>query len=1773
MILLIILKGKQSPEIYEHEMMHYFMERVLSFDDYNNIINFYKSHYPDTPIKTIVEIAVNDFVSVFRYMTFKEMETKIREMTAIEKAIAKTKNAVNNIFRNENKNLYNYLKEKAIYPGRLDIQPNVITELQNLLTKNREKSNQEFDNFFSFISGHTFLRDIDLKPVETQVDDFINHLKRKTNHLKRKTRNVVSVSKMREDIGDLPTMFEGIRETFGVDDMYVQELTEEQLQEVQRVIEYISSQELLSNLPNIRLNEISDELKKIGTKINFREYSGIQKLKTIRTNNIVRTVKGGKKVVDIQKLIDVFTGKIKNSGISIEESFILNEFIKERNYINNDVELDTFISDFNEFFTNKIANFIAVNMDRTVGHTVHGGVYGHNMSAVFKNSYLTSPSYDYTKVGLFRDFDVPRDRTHVFHPKAGDFNNPVSPELWYNEVTVGGERYIIEIQSQIYADLEETVRRINRGDVDFNTMMQTPYGKFMLEVIQRLTQANPFTLVDLTNADIYRAITRDLKNAIIDITDKKESLKKINSILKGIESKFVDIPENMMSAWKENNFKSLHNNKEIDKLKVKFTKGFLDYLRENDINIRIPKDNIESRILDESFQEKRRNGIREFNKIIENYFDDMISMYNDDDIIKILAHTKKLLIKSVENDDWKYMNHNVVSLRQYISQRLYGFRTTQKNSERKYAKLWHQTYYAGMSGKKAGKLVAKIFRETFDIANEVALDLKGPHDIVDEGEKKIIEKKIPSKYLNMRNKMFTIAISTAISRAKQEGYTKIYLNNFSSSQAVQGEYSTANVLYATKAEVEAGVTQKVGVVDFKKLKKQFPGLVIKERVPTNKTNDADITWTELDFSAVANPEPFYFTTREALEEIKDDSEKFEDADYDLPNFVSSNDLGAFGQYTSEYIRRIKSSPIVKEAIRRYGFNQLINKIGIKVMLQDGKPLNEFAIPKDFDLGKAMDDEILQIITDGFISVTDIRKKFRFVKNEFNVPEVPTKDVMDIKPEYKGKIIWAQPGLGKSFAAHQSSNVISSDKINSMLLNRKPGESILDAINRNFGGVRSAGYANHLKNLRAILIEYAMKGYTVVTPTVELMDIADIAFSIDPSDDNIQRIMNAVNSEGINDYKRENRFKIRDKDAALKMYQRYKDNMTKYSLPFKNFKTDEWVSNVIFEQKTAEENPTTEKRLTEEQEKAAIKIHSWLDDSKKYVTDFTGDLSEEDIINNLFFLLAGAGGTGKTYSTEMIVNQKFSGKERKRFVYAAPTHKAKTVLADNISSGTAITVQSLLGLMKDVTPTSRFGKESFAVPVAGDIPVVQDNFASYLSEFMRAPFIIIDEASQLSFGNMPEPTTVSFKDSRGRTFQVRGYKNPPLGRYLVELIKYKYRQTGILTRVFFMGDVVQTVPVGEASFAVSGLLEKLFANGRFSQLETVMRVNDVDIHTLNTQLRSLFFDVYKLPVSERKNAIDISDLIRITNNAPYNGKTLIKLSSHTEMVNKFIEYYHQNMLSDKPNPNLSVIINYNSVDNKNTQESVKYIRNKLFGNEAQNKLVNNELLTMGGEFKAIVGTDKNQYLELSKDENVIIRDLRHEPDFEFEVTITDVRSETVYIDAIVVTLYQTTANGEVIEYKDVPIPTDRTMQQINLFWNMNTRAESDFSMHTPQVVYKLKEQLFKWKYGYIVNNFKIQGSGIDFPMIDAKNIIFGTSKDDAFHKLTFLYTGVSRVKKKLYIYNGQALMKQQGDNNLEESLGSVIDAITDESNDGAIIELINNSITKEEEELLKKSCKK
>jgi hypothetical protein len=530
-----------------------------------------------------------------------------------------------------------------------------------------------------------------------------------------------------------------------------------------------------------------------------------------------------------------------------------------------------------------------------------------------------------------------------------------------------------------------------------------------------------------------------------------------------------------------------------------------------------------------------------------------------------------------------------------------------------------------------------------------------------------------------------------------------------------------------------------------------------------------------------------------------------------------------------------------------------------------------------------------------------------------------------------------------------------------------------------------------------------------------------------------------------------------------------------------------------------------KTLQGEQVEAFEKATTWLNKPANTERDENGLLTENAILDNMFFL-SGPGGSGKTFITEIIVSD-LSKKGKVKLAAAAPTHQAKNVLKENLPKDTdATTVQSLLGMLPNPINKSTFiGNTLESIENAyyeGKAPSIFDY-----------DYLVIDEASMIDGSQklVRKEYKKVWSDIKSTYVDQTFYENPDLGTYLKEVLKLKEKLTGKATKVFLMGDVVQVVPVGSKRFQISKLLTDILKrNENNALLNQIRRTNNEEVKRLSLLFRESFNTLFE---NNNAKANFIPNINSINAN---NGITL--LNQKKDVVETFIRLYKENIASGNPIPNFTNIIWYNNSVNDKTVNQTKAIRQILFNN--QEEINPNESLILKSNYTIKDFFGQGQHLDLGNDTKFIVTKVE---DGVKDFTVGKGRKVRKISNIPVKNLIANVQVGSVIlENVPISIVTPSYFKELgDKFQETNPSVEGQ-SM-TKGELYNLIENVTSVEYGYIVNSHKIQGSKVLNPIVDVENIL--ASPEDALHVNNMIYTAISRTVNSLYIFHPQLTPKE------------------------------------------------
>ncbi len=491
-----------------------------------------------------------------------------------------------------------------------------------------------------------------------------------------------------------------------------------------------------------------------------------------------------------------------------------------------------------------------------------------------------------------------------------------------------------------------------------------------------------------------------------------------------------------------------------------------------------------------------------------------------------------------------------------------------------------------------------------------------------------------------------------------------------------------------------------------------------------------------------------------------------------------------------------------------------------------------------------------------------------------------------------------------------------------------------------------------------------------------------------------------------------------------------------------------------------------------------------------------------------FLFSGQAGTGKTFSV-LIATQGYG------FTFCAPTFQAAAVLKESIG-GKVYTLASALGTGRLDKSTNDQSSDDFYLRSMDSIRQ-QMQFGDGPILF-TADKVLIDEASMIG-GNGQEPKDFKIRE-KNEIVTVTLVSDTFLA--IAVRLRDRVLEFGNLPSKFiFLGDYAQTPPVGTEADNDAELLELLMANeSQFSSLTKVMRTERDDIIELLSKYRAEI---------DRLNALRKVGTLSITPQAnaqvivvPYaqrvNSDNIFYYNNADKFVEQFLFLYLNRPFEDKYNPNYVSIVNFNNDVNPKTKALVNLIRTRLFG-DASIKYYPGETL-LSKAFWSVSDKVTGREYSFEKDSRVFLEKV----DSGIKTGTLGKRGPTYSINLPRLTFKTNDSNVTVYaasEYFTKTITNIRNGKRYVGGAMKLTEEEMDyFGLKVDRLSYAFWLELMNlvpdFGYAYVVNNFKIQGSSLDYSMVDESNIL--TSPSSPKKRIQYVYTGLSRGRKKLFIFN-------------------------------------------------------
>lgn len=487
------------------------------------------------------------------------------------------------------------------------------------------------------------------------------------------------------------------------------------------------------------------------------------------------------------------------------------------------------------------------------------------------------------------------------------------------------------------------------------------------------------------------------------------------------------------------------------------------------------------------------------------------------------------------------------------------------------------------------------------------------------------------------------------------------------------------------------------------------------------------------------------------------------------------------------------------------------------------------------------------------------------------------------------------------------------------------------------------------------------------------------------------------------------------------------------------------------------------------------------------------LSDPQVHDNIFedmFLLSGKGGTGKTFTTEVIVDKLRAQFPRAVIAHVAPTWNAvNEILRDAAENKTASTFASFVGT--DLAEPDENGVQRFVL--FNDEKLKSMSRAGVLPGVFSADYIILDEASMIGGdGKAPEQ----------------------IGKDLVstdawETLKYRLQQREAMygtapKKILLVGDYAQIPPVGTKPDHDAIIIEKMLAKPETHHVLTQnMRSGNEDLNQLQEMYRQ---NIDKAREGIRRGKPSNMTIPRnpIAFETRTNSKNITYVRNADDAVDRYVRLYQQ----DPENVRNVVFVNYNRQQHPRTQALIAKIRQRLLGDAAKNEFNPGELLLLNGNLTSEVVIDnKNKTIIWHNETRFYVKDV---------------------VANVAETIGGLTFNGTKLRLvtdfgkKRVEFTTFvPNAGEVERVLGKYDHAKKGFNTQYGFVSYKdfkdkLEKRLPKLNYAYVVNSHKVQGSSYNHTFVDEQNILDSPDTNKGANNM--LYTAVSRPKQTLTILN-------------------------------------------------------
>ncbi len=489
---------------------------------------------------------------------------------------------------------------------------------------------------------------------------------------------------------------------------------------------------------------------------------------------------------------------------------------------------------------------------------------------------------------------------------------------------------------------------------------------------------------------------------------------------------------------------------------------------------------------------------------------------------------------------------------------------------------------------------------------------------------------------------------------------------------------------------------------------------------------------------------------------------------------------------------------------------------------------------------------------------------------------------------------------------------------------------------------------------------------------------------------------------------------------------------------------------------------------------------------KVLTNPLAPAFSKDMYANMFFL-SGKGGTGKTYTTEVLLDKIRDINKYGSIVHVAPTWNAvnEILMASDDDKKSASTMASFLGTR--LSNPDANGVQKF---VLKDIDF---NKVAFLPSVFTADYIILDEASMLG-GDGKQPSRQGKNLVSTDAWQA----------FLYRLNERKAELGTEPKKIILVGDYAQIPPVGTLPDHDAPVVEEMLKRPeQFHVLTENMRTGKDDLNKLQ--------EVYRRNIDAARAAIktgQASNTAIQRNPVPYStrvdSENIQYLRSQAEAIDKYIDLYKQ----DPSNTRQIAFVNYNNINNKSTVDLVTRIREGLFGREAYNHFNPGELILLTGNMNSEIQLDgRNKSIEW-----------HNETRFYVEAVGPGITKSISGLEFQGRELTMVTNFGKKRVTFTQFVPDNGEMARV--FGQYNDQKKGFDTIYGRFVKYgdyeKIKNLLPAFNYGYVVNSHKVQGSSYEHVFVDEANILASPETNKGFNNM--MYTAVSRPKQSLYVLN-------------------------------------------------------